>query len=162
MEQVDGFFLAVSLLSTKRFGALNKLHVDGNFDLQHVHSVAVLGELAHALGDDQGLFLCVFKALFVGAILIANELEKERNIVSPALVADSLNPGMLLVVDLLGIKGSVVEQNLYAIGACFFNALRRPVAEEIGQATRAGLVVSGFLVGKQQAGVLGAALGCRQ
>ena len=34
--------------------------------------------------------------------------------------------------------------------------------EQIGQAARAGLVVSGLFIGKQQAGILGAALGGRQ
>ena len=65
----------------------------------------------------------------------------------------------LIFVDVLGIVGRVVEQNLDAIGARFFQAAGRPEVEQIGQAAGAGLVVSGLFVGEQQAGILGAALG---
>ena len=59
----------------------------------------------------------------------------------------------------LGSNGRVVEQNLDAIGAGFFQAAGGPVVEQIGQAAGAGLVVAGLFIGEQQAGILGAALG---
>ncbi len=59
----------------------------------------------------------------------------------------------------LGSNGSVVEQNLEAVGAGFFQAADRPVVEQIAEAAGAGLVVSGLFIGQQQAGILGAALG---
>ncbi len=65
----------------------------------------------------------------------------------------------LIVVDVLGIVGRVVEQNLDAVRARFFQAAGGPVIEQIGEAAGAGLVVSGLFIGEQQAGVLGAALG---
>ena len=105
-----------------------------------------------------GFFLRIFETLFVGAFLVADKLEEVRNVVGAALVADALDPGMLPVVDVLGVVGSVVKQNLDAIGASFFQAAGRPVIEQIGQAAGAGLVVSGLFVGEQQAGILGAPL----
>ena len=66
---------------------------------------------------------------------------------------------MLEVIDVLGIERRVVEQDLDAVGAGFLQAADRPVIEQVGQAAGAGLVVAGLLIGEQQAGVLGAALG---
>ena len=59
----------------------------------------------------------------------------------------------------LGSSGRVVEQDLHAVGAGFFQAARGPYVEQVGQAAGAGLVVSSLFIGEQQAGVLGAALG---
>ena len=58
-----------------------------------------------------------------------------------------------------GIERRVVEQNLHAVGAGFFQAARGPVIEQVAEAARAGLVVAGLFIGEQQAGILGAALG---
>ena len=66
---------------------------------------------------------------------------------------------MLLVVDFLAVEWSVVEQDLDAISASFLQTADRPVVEQIRQASRAGLVIAGFLVGEQQASILGAPLG---
>ena len=66
---------------------------------------------------------------------------------------------MLLVVDILGIVGSVVEQNLYAVGAGFFQAASRPVVEQIAQAPGPGFIVARLFIGEQQAGIFRAALG---
>ena len=104
VEQVDGFLLGVGLLSAEGLRAFDELHVHRHFDLQHVDAVAVFAELAHALGDDLRLLLGVLEALFVGAFFVADELEEERNVVGAALVADALDPGVLLVVDVFGIE----------------------------------------------------------
>src|SRR5450631_3828584 len=67
---------------------------------------------------------------------------------------------MLLVVHFFGIERSVVKQNLDAIGASVFEAFRVPMVERIAETAGASLVVSGLLIGEQQDGILGAALGC--
>ena len=159
VEQLDRFFLGVGFLSAKALRAFDELHVHRHFDLEHVDAVAVFAELAHALGDDMRFLLGVVETLLVRAFFVADELQEEGDVVGAALVADALDPGVLLVVDVLGIEGRVVEQNLDAVRAGFFQAARRPVVEQIAQAAGTGLVVSGLLIGEQQAGVLGAALG---
>src|SRR5208282_1575127 len=158
-EQVCGFFLAVRFLSGIGLGAFDELHVHRHFNLQHVDAVPILAELAHTLGDDLRLFLGVLEAFLVRAFFVADKLQKKRDVVGPALVADALHPGMFLVVDVLGIEGRVVEQNFDAVRAGFFQAAGGPVIEQVAEAAGAGLVVSGLFVGEQQAGVFGAALG---
>ena len=79
--------------------AFDELHVDRHLDLHDVDAVAVLGELGHAAGDDLRLLLRELEALLVGALFIADELEEERDVVGAALVADALDPRVLLVVD---------------------------------------------------------------
>jgi hypothetical protein len=74
MKQVDRFLLVISLLACKRFRAFNKLHVHRHFHLQHIHPVAVFGELAHALGDDLRFFLRVVQSFFVRPVVITHEL----------------------------------------------------------------------------------------
>ena len=140
----------------------DELHVDGHFDFQHVDAVAVFAEFAHALGDDVRFLLGVLEPFLVRAFFVADELEEERDVVGAALVADALDPGVLLVVDVFRIIRRVVEQNLDAVRARFFQAPRRPVIEQIAQAPGSGLVVAGLFVSQQQAGVLGAPLRSRQ
>src|SRR5450755_1542707 len=159
VKQVNRLLLAVGRLAAEGLCACNELHVNRHFDLENVHAVAVFGEFFHAPGYDQGLLLGVLKALFVGALFIADEFQEERNVVGAALVAQALYPGMLLVVYILGIEWRVVKQNLDAIGAGVFEALRGPMVEQIAQTAGASLVVSRLLIGEQQAGILGAALG---
>ncbi len=103
--------------------------------------------------------LGVIEALFVGAFLVTHELQEVGDVVGAAFVADALDPGVLDLIDVLGIVGGVVQQDLDAVGAGFFQAARGPYVEQVGQAARTGLVVSGLFISQQQAGVLGAALG---
>ncbi len=105
-----------------------------------------------------GFLLGVLEALFVRAFLVSDELQEVRDVIGAALVANALDPGMLDIVDVLRIVRRVVEQDLHAIGARFFQAASGPYVEQIGQAAGTGLVVSGLFIGEQQAGVLGAAL----
>ena len=116
--------------------AFHILQVDGDFDLQHIDTVAVLGELSHGVGDDFGLQGGELGAFVFQAFLVANQLEEERDVVGAALVADALGPGLLVVVDLGIVKGRVVEQDLDAIGAGFLEATDGPDVEQIGQACR--------------------------
>ena len=115
-------FLRVSLLSFVRLGALDELHVDRHFDFQHVDAVLVLGEFGHGCLHDLRLLLRELQALLVRAFFVADEFEEEGNVVGAALVAKALDPGMLEVVDLLGIERRVVEQDLDAVGAGFLQA----------------------------------------
>src|SRR5947209_3132315 len=103
--------------------------------------------------------LGVLQALFVGAIFVTNKFEKKWNVIGAALVANALHPGVLLIVDRLGIVGRVVEQNLYAVRASFLQSERRPVVEQIRQTARPSLVIPGFLVRQQQASIFRATLG---
>ncbi len=66
---------------------------------------------------------------------------------------------MLLIVYVLGIERGVVEQNLDAVGARFFQASDGPVIQQVGQAAGSIGVISSFFVGEQQAGIFGAAFG---
>ena len=142
--------------------AIDELHVNRYFDLQYVDAIAVFAEFLHALDYDLWLLFGIGEALLVGAFFVADELKKIRNIVGAAFVADALDPGVLLVIDVLGIKRGVVEENLDAVGPRFLQSARRPVIEQVRQPAGAGLVVPGFFVGQQQSGVFCPALGSRQ
>src|SRR6202035_3793573 len=145
----------------KSFGAIYIFHVDGNFDFEHVDAIAILAEFLHAGGDNLWLLLSVFQPFFVGTFFIAYEFKKERNVVAAALVPDTLDPGMFLFVDVLGIEGGVVKQNFQTVGARFFQPAHRPQVKQIPQAAGTGLVVAGLFVGQQQSGILGSAFGSR-
>jgi len=94
----------------------------------------------------------------IGAFFVADELEKERNVVGAALVADALDPGMFDVVDALRIVRRVVEQDLDAVGSRFFQPADRPLVEQVRKTSRPGLVVPRLLVRHQKPGVLRPAL----
>ena len=89
----------------RRLRALDELHVDRHLDLHHVDAVPILRELGHAAGHDLRLLLRELEALLVGAFFVADELEEERDVVGAALVADPLDPRVLLVVDAFGSNG---------------------------------------------------------
>src|SRR4029077_21039080 len=115
MKQVDGFFLRVCLLASKRFRALDEFHVHRHFDFEHVDTVARFAELPHTLSDDLRFLPGVLEALLVRTFLVADKLEEVGDVIGAALIADALDPGVLFVVHVLGIVGSVVEQNLDAV-----------------------------------------------
>ena len=92
---IERFLLAVGLGALERSGALDELQVHRDLDLQHIHAVAVFGELLHRLGHNFGLQLRVLGALLVQALFVADEFEKEWDVVGLALVADALGPGVL-------------------------------------------------------------------
>src|SRR2546430_13332582 len=158
MKQVDGFFFRVRLLAFEGFRALDAFHVNRHFDFEHVDAVTWLAELPHTLGDDLWFPFRILQSLFVRTFLVADKLKEEGDVIGAALVANALDPGMLLVVHVLGIVGSVIEQNLDAVGARLFQAFRGPVVEQVAETSRTRLVVPSLFIGQQQAGVLGAAL----
>src|SRR5258708_5070317 len=129
MEQVDGFFLRVRLLASKRFRPLDEFHVHRHFDFEYVDTIAWFAELPHALGDNLRFLFGILRSLLVRTFLVADKLKEVGDVVGAALVANALDPGMLLVVHVLGIGWSVVEQNLDAVGARLFQAFRRPAVE---------------------------------
>ena len=71
-----------------------------------------------------------------------------------ALGPDALDPGMFQVVDVGLLEGRVVEEDLNAVRAGFFQAVNRPVVQKVGQAARRGRVVACLLVGEQEAGTV--------
>ena len=73
---------------------------------------------------------------------------------SAALVADALDPGVLEIVDVGGLKWRVVEQDLDAVGTGLFQALNAPDVKQVGQTSGSCGVIAGLLVGEQQAGVV--------
>src|SRR4029077_7962862 len=152
----------VRLLAGVGLRAPDELHVNRYFDFQYVDAIAVFAEFLHALDYDLWLLFGIGEALFVGAFFVADELEKIRNIVGAAFVADALDPGVLLVIDVFGIKGRVIKQNLDAVGASLFQAAGGPVVKQLSQTARASCTVAGFFGGQQQAGILCAALRGRQ
>ena len=95
-EVLQGLGAGVGLFALEGLGAFDELHLDGNFDLEHVDVVAGLAELGHGAGDDLGLLLGVGEGLLVAALgVVADELEEEGDVVGEALVADALDPGLL-------------------------------------------------------------------
>src|SRR5204863_5553018 len=123
------------------------------FYFQHIDAIPIFTKLAHAVRDDVRLLLRVFKTLFVSAFIIADELEEVWDIVGAAFVTNALNPGVLLVIYILGIIWRVIQQNFYAIRAGFLQSLCRPVVEKIAKATRPSLVIAGLFIGEQQPGI---------
>jgi len=83
-----------------------------------------------------GLQLGVFPALLIDALFLSDQLEKERHVVGLALIADTLGPGVLQVVDLWVVLNGVVQQDLHAVCARFRQALRRPQVQQIRLAAR--------------------------
>ncbi len=116
---VHRFLLRVRLLAARHLRPLDVLHVDRHFDFHDVDAVAILRELLHGADDDLRLFLRVLEPLLVGALFVADELEEERDVVCAALVADSLDPGVLVIVNRLRLERRVVEQDFQAVGSRF-------------------------------------------
>src|SRR5205807_985031 len=133
LEEILRLLPAVDLRSAERLRPLDVLHVYRDFDFENLDAVSILRELSHAARDHAGLLLREIRSLLVGAFLIADQLEEERNIVRAALVANPLNPRVLALVHLDRIVGRVIQKDLDAIGAGFLEAPHRPVIEEIGQ-----------------------------
>ena len=71
-----------------------------------------------------------------------------------ALVADALDKGMLLVVDLGLFQRSVVEEDLNAVGSGLLKAADAPVLKQVGEAAGGGGVVAGLFVGEQEARIV--------
>src|SRR5205085_1302878 len=113
-------------------------------------AVALFAEFAHALSNDFWFLLRVLEAFFVGTFFVANKLEEEWDVVSTALVAKTLDPGMLDVVDRLGIERRVVEEDLHAVGALFFGQglLQRTALIHGGGGDYTTFVGNGFQTGK--------------
>ena len=114
--------------------------------------VSVLAELGHGAGDDLGLLEGVAEGFLIAALdVIADEFEEEGDVVGDALVADALDPGLLVVVDGGLLEGGVVEEDLDAVGAGFLQAADAPEVEQVGQTAGGGGVVAGLLVGEEEA-----------
>ena len=64
------------------------------------------------------------------------------------------DPGVLEVVDPLFFRRGCSRGGLNAVGSCFLEAADAPDVEGVGEAAGGGGVVSGLLVGEQQAGFL--------
>ena len=96
-EVIQRFRLGEDLGALEGLCAFHILQVHRDFHLQHIHAVAVLGELTHGVGDDLGLQGGEFGALVFQAFLVADQLEEERDVVGAALVADALGPSLLVV-----------------------------------------------------------------
>ena len=116
----------------------------------------------HARGYDLRLFPGVFNSLFVHALFVSHEFQKERNVRCHALRANALDPGMLDVIDLRRIERGVVQKNLDAIGAIGHQASHGIVIEQIGQASRLRVVVATILICQQEACILRALFGSRE
>ena len=102
-------------------------------------------------GHDFRLLFGIADRLFVAAFgIVADNFQKEGNVVGAALVADAFDEGILDVVDFLLLKRGVVEQQLDRVRALMLNSAHRPVIEQVGQTARGGGVVAGLLIGQQQ------------
>src|SRR5207302_9166013 len=104
----------------------------------------------HAFGDDVRFLLGILEALFVHAFVVSDEFQEIRNIVGAALVANSLDPGMLFVVHVLGIVGGVVEQDLHAISSSIFQSLCRPMIQQVSETSGPSLVITSLFICEQQ------------
>ena len=133
-SKVRGFFLAVGFLSGIGLRTLDKLHVHGHFNLQHIDAVTIFREFAHALDYDVRFFLGVVETFFVRAFFVSDKLEEKWDVVGPAFVANALYPCVLFVIDVLGIEGRVVEQNLDAVRPSFFQSTGGPMIEQVTEA----------------------------
>ena len=76
-------------------GARHESHIHGNFHLQNVHGVLGLGEFLHAVGYDFGFLSRVPETLFIGALFVTDQFQKERHVRRGAFAADALDPGVL-------------------------------------------------------------------
>src|SRR6185437_10105595 len=133
-EVLERFCAGVGLLALEGLGAGDKLHLYRDFDLQYIDAILLLAELRHGAGNDVGLGLGVGDGLLVAAlVVIADELQEERNIVRATLVADALDEGVLAVIDIGAFERRVVEQDLDTVGARFLEAADRPVVEQDGR-----------------------------
>ncbi len=69
---------------------------------------------------------------------------------------------MLLVVDLVLLKRRVVDENLHGVRAGFLEAAYGHQRQQVGLATRAGVVIAALFVAEQQAGTFGARFSSRE
>ncbi len=154
-EMLKHFGLVVGLLALVGQRAFGVSQIDRDLDLQHVDVVAVLGELAHRLDHDLRFLLGEFQALLASTLLVvADELQEERNAVGLALVADALDEGVLFLVALFRLERRVVDQHFDGVRACFLDAAHGHVGQQVRLPARAGVVVPALFVAEQQSGVL--------
>ena len=152
-EVLEGLGAGVGGFAFVGLAALDEGHFDGDLDLEDVDAVFFLAEFGHGAGDDRGLLFGVRDGFFVAAVgVVADELKEKGDVVGAALVADALDPGVLEVVDGELFEWGVVEEDLDAVGAGFFEAADAPKVEEVGEAAGGGGVVAGFFVGEKEAG----------
>jgi len=71
-------------------------------------------ELFHAASHDLGLLFCELDSLFVDSLFVSHEFQEERDVGSLTFATNSLDPGMLHVIDFRRIEWRVVEKNFYA------------------------------------------------
>ena len=153
----------IGLLSAIDAGSLGIAEIDRDFDFQHIDVVPVFREFLHAAADDLGLLLGELEPFLVpSAGVVSDELQEEGNIVGDALGADTLDPGMLAIVDRFLLEGSVVEQDLDGVGAHLLDAADRSIGQQVRQTAGSRIVIAGFLVGQQQPGTRVPSLGRAQ
>src|SRR6185312_11427944 len=84
---------------------------------------------------------------------------KKGNVISSALVAHSFNDGILFVIDGRVLGGRIIEEDLAAVCASRLQSPDRKVRQQLENSPRMVVIVSGFLVCQQQAGILCAPYG---
>src|SRR5580658_1992226 len=82
--------------------------------------------------------------------VIADDLDEKWHIEGPALIADPLHPSVFPVVDFILLKGCVVEKRFHTIGPCLHQPMHAPMIENLRYAPGNRIVVTGFLVSKEQ------------
>ena len=70
-----------------------------------------------------------------------------------ALVADTLDEGVFLLVDLVDLERRVIQEYLHAVGAGLLESSRRPVGQQVWEPPGPRVVVSALLVRQQQTGI---------
>ena len=147
---LHGIFFGVGFLPGKGARALNKFHVDRDFDLEDIHPVALLGKFRHAASDDFRFLPGKLQRFFVATRrIVAHKLQEEWNIVGPAFVAYAFHEGMLFLVDFFFVQWRVIDEDLHAVGSSFFQPAHRPLIQQVGDAARPGIVVARLLIGQQ-------------
>src|ERR1700733_1168541 len=81
---------------------------------------------------------------------LPNKFQKEWSVRGDAFRADTLNPGVLNVIDVRRIKRRIIEKNLDAVRAIGHQAANRVMVQKIREPSRLRVVVAAILIGQQQ------------
>src|SRR6266700_2278056 len=140
---------------------LQKTHVNGNFQLKYINSIAWFGKLPCQSPDLLRFRLSESQALLIpDTITVADDLQEERNIIGVAFRANTLYEGMFHVVDRLLIVGIIVEQHLDSICSSFGQPGYRPCGQQFRLSPFGGCIVARHLICEEQTSALSAVCGC--
>src|SRR6266568_2107003 len=140
-----------------------KLHVDGDFQLEYINAIARSGKLPRQFRNLLRFHPGESQALLVSdAIAVADYLQEEGDVMGAALSSDTLYKGMFHDVDRYVVVGIIVDQHFDGICTSLDNARDRQLWLQRWESPPGCCVVARYFICEKQASPGGALFGCLQ